>query len=1155
MLQLFKNSVFRFFVPMVFLNAFVDLGHKIVIQNTIFKLHDGGTQVALTAIVNALILLPFVLLLSPSGFLSDKYPRAKVMQASAWVAVALTSVITVCYYNGWFWLAFAMTFLLAVQSAIYSPAKFGFIKDLVTNHQLTDANALVQATSTIAILAGTLAFSVMFEQRLAAAEDWMSAGVLETIAPLGWLLIAGSLMEVWLAYKLPSLEPVNADKKLDMQEYLRGGYLRKNMRAIRNNQQIWLSIVGLSIFWSIAQVLLAAYPSYVEETMGITDTVPIQAAMACAGLGLMLGSWIASEVSRGRIEVGLISIGAFGVAGSALVIPLFDSLLAHSLAFVALGTLGAMFIVPLNSLIQYHAKPDERSSVLAANNFVQNIVMLAFLALTVISAKMGVDSKSLLIFMVGVAVVGAFYCVYKAPQSLVRFMVSEIFSLKYRLQVVGFDRIPEQGGVLLLGNHISWIDWAIVSMASPRPVRFVMARAIYEKWYLRWFLDFFGCIPIAPGNYKNALADVSRMLDEGEVVCLFPEGTLSRTGHLTEFKRGYEQAIAETSAVIVPFSLRGLWGSSFSHSNEGLRGARQSGRKRDLVVAFGQPLPGDTGAVALKQQVFELSIEAWDHYTDSLPTLPNAWLATAKRRIGQTAIIDSVGTQLSNHRVLMSTLMFSREIKQATSKNAVGLLMPTSSAGAIANMAVSLRGKTIVNLNYSAPVEVVSDCIDRSDIDCIVTAKRFVKQLDKRGFDTAKVFQGRKVVYMEDFAESLSWAKKISYLILSRVLPTFALQKLFCRANDANQRAAILFSSGSEGQPKGVELSHRNLMANLKQISDVLNTETDDTIMASLPLFHAFGLTVTTFLPLVEGIPMVTHPDPTDAGGVGKAIAKYRATILCGTSTFLRLYTRSKKVVPLMLASLRVVVAGAEKLSPDVREQFKLKFNKDIYEGYGATETSPVASVNVPDELDVSSWRLQRGSELGSVGMPLPGTSFRIVDPDTLETLPNGEAGLILIGGNQVMMGYLNDVEKTDNVIVDIDDKRWYKTGDKGQLDDGGFLSILDRYSRFAKIAGEMVSLGAVESSALQAVNKPDLQVLAITLPDDKKGEQIILLYTGVDVGADEIKQAMRDANITALSMPSKIFPIEEIPCLGSGKVDFVSAKEIAIRCTADQVG
>ena len=1146
MLKLMTNSVFRFFVPMVFLNAFVDLGHKIVVQNTVFKLYEGSTQVALTAIVNALILLPFVLLLSPSGYVSDRFPRAKVMRISAWFAVGLTLAITICYYNNWFWLAFGMTFLLAIQSAFYSPAKFGYIKDLVANHELTDANALVQVTSTIAILAGTLVFSILFESRLADGTDWQNGGILTTIAPLGWLLVIGSALEVMLAYRLPQFAPVEVNQDYDVERYLRGEYLRNNLRTIRDNQQIWLSIVGLAIFWSIAQVLLAAYPSFVEETMGIVDTVPIQAAMACAGIGLMFGSWVASRLSRGRIETGLVSIGAFGVSVATIIIPSASSLLIHSVAFIALGTLGAMFIIPLNALIQYHAKPEDRSKVLAANNFVQHIVMLGFLALTVISSQLGAPSHILLSSMVIVAILGTGYCVYKAPQSLVRFVIGDLFSLKYRLQVVGFDRIPEQGGVLLLGNHISWIDWAIISMASPRPVKFVMARAIYEKWYLRWFLDFFGCIPIAPGNYKHALAEVSSLLNAGEVVCLFPEGTISRTGHLTEFKRGYEQAVANTDAVIVPFYIRGLWGSSFSHSSEGLRTARKIGRKRDIVVAFGHPLANTTDATSLKQCVFELSVEAWDEYTNTLPTIPQAWISAAKRRPKQASIIDSSGKQLNNQQVLTSVLLFSGEVSRRTDKNAVGLLLPASSAGAIANMAALSQGKTTVNLNYSAPSTSVCECAERADIDCIITSSRFVKQLEKRGFETSNLFKNRKILYMEDFAANVTLTRKVCYFLLCRLLPFPILEKIFCRARNADNRAAILFSSGSEGQPKGIKLSHRNLMANIKQISDVLNPDANDIFMNSLPLFHAFGLTVATLLPMVEGITMVAHPDPTDVVGAAKGVAKNRATILCGTSTFLRLYVRNKRVMPLMLESLRIVVAGAEKLSNDVREQFKIKFNKDIYEGYGATETSPVASVNLPDQLDVGAWRLQRGSALGSVGLPLPGTSFRIVDPDTLEPVSPGQPGLILIGGNQVMLGYLNDATKTANAIVEIDGKRWYKTGDKGQLDEDGFLYILDRYSRFAKIGGEMVSLATVETIARELAREQDIQVAAVTLPDDKKGEKIALLYADSEMSNEDFMQSFKNSDCARIAIPSEFIKVADLPLLGSGKIDFVAAKQLA---------
>jgi len=332
----------------------------------------------------------------------------------------------------------------------------------------------------------------------------------------------------------------------------------------------------------------------------------------------------------------------------------------------------------------------------------------------------------------------------------------------------------------------------------------------------------------------------------------------------------------------------------------------------------------------------------------------------------------------------------------------------------------------------------------------------------------------------------------------------------------------------------------------VRQIADVLNIEDDDVVIASLPLFHAFGLTATTFMPLLESVPLVCHADPTDALGVAKAIAEYRATVLCGTATFLRLYAKHPRVHPLMLRSLRVVIAGAEKLSDDVRTQFQLKFNKDIYEGYGATETTPVASVNLPDQLDTQYWQVQVGGKHGTVGMPLPGSSCKIVDPETLEELPTGADGLILIGGCQVMQGYLRDDERTARAIVELDGVRWYKTGDKGHLDADGFLTIVDRYSRFAKIGGEMISLSVVEEKLRAVLAQPELELVAVALPDDKKGEKIIALIA-TNIGADDIRKQLLAAQLNPMMIPAAIGLIAEVPKLGSGKTDFAAAKKLAL--------
>jgi acyl-[acyl-carrier-protein]-phospholipid O-acyltransferase / long-chain-fatty-acid--[acyl-carrier-protein] ligase len=1144
--QLFRITGFIAYISMIFLNAFVDLGHKIIIQNTLFKTYDGDAQVLLTAIVNALILLPFVLLFTPSGFLADRFPKHLVMRASAWVAVAVTLAITLFYYLGWFWAAFAMTFLLAVQSAFYSPAKYGYIKELVGKESLAAANGWVQATTTTAILSGIFFFSVLFEGRLADMSYSTPDEVMGFIAPLGWVLVVGALIEVVLAYCLPQKTP-GTPMPFAWPEYASGRYLRRNLHAAWDNQVIWLSIVGLAIFWSIAQVMLASFPAFAKETLGETNTVVIQGMLACTGIGIILGSVVAGRVSRNHIETGLIPVGALGVATALFILPGLGSAWAHGLNFLLLGFLGGIFLVPLNALIQFNAGEQGLGRVLAANNFIQNILMLSFLGLTVLAAYLAIGGLTVMLALALIALAGAIYTLYQLPQSLVRFLIARLMSTHYRLDVIGLKNMPAQGGVLMLGNHISWIDWAMVQMASPRPVRFVMERVIYERWYLRWFLDFFGVVPISGGRSREAIETVSRLLDEGEVVCVFPEGTISRNGQLSEFKRGFERsARAAGTGVILPFYLRGLWGSRFSFASEKLKTNRREGRTRDVLVAFGQPMPREASAEQVKQAVFELSVTSWQTHVATLPSLPAAWLATAKRRLGEVAVIDSAGTRLTNRRLITAVLLFARRIRRLAAEPVVGILLPASSAAAIANLAALLVGKQVVNLNYTASSQALVAGMRNAGVRHVITSERFLAKLQQRGIDLDAAFAEVTLHPMEALRAEIGQPEALTLLGIGSLLPARLLLWLFGRPGRPDDTAAILFSSGSEGTPKGIELSHRNIMANVRQISDVLNTEPDDLILANLPPFHAFGLTVTTFLPLLEGIPMVCHPDPTDAAGTAKAIARYRATVLCSTSTFLRLYIRNQRVHPLMLQSVRIVVAGAERLAPEVREAFALKFNKPIYEGYGATETTPVASVNVPDTLETSTWKIQSGSRPGTVGLPLPGTSFRIVDPETLEILPPGEDGLILIGGVQVMKGYLKDPEKTADVVVELDGQRWYKTGDKGHLDADGFLTIVDRYSRFAKLGGEMISLGAVEDQVRRILGQPELELAAVNLPDERKGERVLLLVAG-EVDAEGLRKRLLEAGMNPLSIPSDVIRVEAIPKLGSGKTDFGAVKRLAL--------
>ncbi|WP_028863465.1 acyl-[ACP]--phospholipid O-acyltransferase [Psychromonas aquimarina] len=1136
------------YVFAVFLNAFVDLGHKIIIQNTIFKSYDGQQQVLLTALVNGLILIPFILLLTPAGFISDKHPKNRVIRISAWAAVVLTLAITVCYYLGLFWFAFAMTFLLAVQSTFYSPAKYGYIKPLFGKEKLAQANGLVQAVSIVAILAGTLVYSLLFES-LYQPEFSNPALILQSMAPLAWLLVINSIIELIMAYRLPNLEQKQADKSFNWNKYRSGAYLKESLSPFIERKVIRLSIIGLAMFWSIGQMLLASFPAYAKANFSVTNTLIIQATIAATGVGIALGSWLAGRWSKDHIETGLIPLGAAGIAAALWFLPFMQSSAAQAVCFFAVGIMGGIFIVPLNALIQFHAGSGEMGKVLALNNWVQNIGMASFLVITACFSFYGFDSHFLLTFTALVAILGGIYTVYKLPQSLVRIVLNWSISRHYKVSVQGMKNIPEQGGVLLLGNHVSWVDWAVLQIACPRPVRFVMEKKIFSRWYLCWFFKALGCIPIeSSASSKRSLTEIAAVLDQGEVVALFPEGLISRNGHLAEFKRGFELACkkAEQELAIVPFYIRGLWGSKFSRSSDKLKEVRRQGVFRDLVVAFAQEMPKSSSAEQVKRRVFDLSVLSWKKHAAELPNIGCAWIDAVKRVGSQTSITDSTGTVLSAQQSLVGAISLSKLIKKSCKTQNVGLLLPTSAGGVVANMAAVIAGKTIVNLNYTASRDAVADAVKQAQLTHVYTSKLFLKKLHKRGIDLTDVLQDVQVEYLEETLKQVKQSHKAARLLLVKCLPAWLLKALYVTKVKSQQAAAILFSSGSEGAPKGVMLSHTNIMANLKQVSDVLNTQESDVVLGSLPLFHAFGLTVTQFLPLVEGLPLVCHADPTDAVGIGKAVAKNQATIMCGTSTFLRLYAKNRKVSPLMFDSLRIVVAGAEKLNAQVKSDFESKFNKRILEGYGTTETTPVASVNMPDQLDQKLWQVQVGGKEGTVGMPLPGSSFKIVDPESFVELPAGEAGLVLIGGAQVMLGYLNNPEKTAQVIKEIDGERWYISGDKGCLDSDGFLTILDRYSRFAKLGGEMISLSAVEQAVIKACDN-DIELVAVNIADAQKGESIILLHQG-ELDSQALKKNMSAAGCNPLMIPKRCFEVEQIPKLGAGKTDFSQAKKLALQ-------
>jgi len=548
--------------------------------------------------------------------------------------------------------------------------------------------------------------------------------------------------------------------------------------------------------------------------------------------------------------------------------------------------------------------------------------------------------------------------------------------------------------------------------------------------------------------------------------------------------------------------------------------------------------------------VTKLSMEAWEQFADTLPTISRSWLNQVKQDPKDLAVADSTGAELTRERFAAGVFALASKLKKhLKNQQNIGIIVPTSVAGAMVNISLLSLGKTVVNLNYTADKNSLQHALAKANISTIIVSKQFITKLKAKGVDIAEILDSVDLLVLEDLKAQISMVYTIGILMLIKMLPASLLGMIFIKRHATTQTAAIVFSSGSEGAPKGVELSHINLMGNIKQTVALINPTDSDVMLGTLPMFHSFGLTATTLLPLVEGIPLACHTDPTDGYGVGKMAARYRGSILFGTATFLRLYMRNRKLHPLMFRHLRMVVAGAERLSSHITHEFEQKFGITIYEGYGATETTPVASVNIYDALLMDSWRVQVGNKPGTVGLPVPGSSFMIVDPQTFEPLDTDQEGMILIGGTQIMKGYLGEPEKTAEVIRIIDGQRWYVTGDKGRLDEDGFLTIVDRYSRFAKVGGEMVSLGMIESAIEETLDEGE-HVLLVSVPDPKKGEKIVMLYEGENELVDIIDR-VGSLGLNRLLLPSEYIDVDSIPRLGSGKSDIVKAQKIALAETA----
>ncbi len=1109
-----------------FQTGFNDNGLKYLVIYMIIGMNlPQARRDSLVPIVGALFAIPFILFSMAGGYFADRYSKRSVTISTKFFELGVMAFFIVSLALGNLPMECAGVFLISTEGALFGPSKYGLLPELLPEPRLSWGNGIIEFGTFLAGIGGTVAAGEL-------AERFHGR---EVVA--GFLLLACSIVGLLTSLgisKIPAADPAKQFRWNPL------GDLLAQMKTIVADRVLAWAVLGNTYLFFLAALLQLAIVIYGHDVLRIDET-HITYLQASVAIGIGIGSIAAGYLSGGKIEYGLIPLGAVGmtVFGALLYSP-GHTLLTAGIHLALLGFSGGLFAVPLNALIQHRPKPEQKGGVIAAANLVSFIgIALASGVYPIITNVFHQTAAGIFLDGAILTLVTTAYSIYLLPDSLVRFVLWAATHTIYRIRVEGRENIPETGGALFVANHMSFVDGLLLIASTDRPIRFLVYKAIYDLPYVKPFAKMIRAIPISseqrPREMLHSLREATNAIKNGEVVCIFAEGQITRIGQLLPFRRGMERIMKGVDAPIVPVNLDGVWGSIFSFERGRFVWKLPRSIPYPVTVSFGKPMPATTPPFEVRRAVQHLQTDAYRHHRRRMRTLHRSLIHTAHHHPFRFAMGDKRRPKMKWGSALLGAIFLARRLRSTwAGQEMIGILLPPSIPGALVNFAAALAGKAPVNLNYTSSDESLASCAAQCKLETVITTKQLLDRIPLK--------VPGKTILIEEVASGHDFGERLVALFLW-FFPGAALERILGggKNKSLDDLATIIFSSGSTGEPKGVMLTHYNIASNIEQMGQLFMFDRGDCLLGVLPFFHSFGFTVTLWLPAALGVGVAYHPSPLDLTAIGEIVRDYRVTFLMSTPTFLQAYAR--RCSPEDFGSLQYVVVGAEKLPERLALAFEDRFGIRPLEGYGATECAPVISVNARD-YRAPGFR-QVGAKRGRIGHPLPGVSVRIVDPDTREPLAAGTPGLLLVRGPNIMLGYLGRPEKTAEVLQD----GWYVTGDIATEDEDGFLTITDRLSRFSKIGGEMVPHIKVEEQLHELAGATEQRFVVTAVPDGKKGERLVVLHT---LTSEELKLVLDRLGESGLPnlwtpRPNQFFAVEDLPHLGTGKLDLRRIKEMAL--------
>lgn len=1105
---------------------------------------DATTRSIIVTMAMGLYMLPFLIFSATAGKLADSVNKARLIQWVKLASIAFTVLGIIGFYSTNYTLLLASVFLTGLSSTLFGPVKYSILPDHLEKNELLIGNGLIEAGTFMAILIGIIIGGLIVN-----SPD-------DSIHPAALIMLLAALVGYISSLFIPSTE-VGTER-----EKLKKNIFKESIECVRYAQKYddcFLSILGISWFWLVGGLFMSQLPSLTSKILGGDPSVLVM-LLTFFSVGTAAGSMFCNSLLKGKVDTNyvpisilLMTFAMFGLwftsshyqpSNELHGIHYFLSTLKGltiCIEIFLISFFGGVYIVPLYAFLQIKAKKSHRSRIIAANNIVNAIFMVSATLVAMLLLFIGISVSGIILLLAVVNLLTAVYICRILPDTVIRNIFQSFFKILFRVEVKGIENFHKAGDrVLIIANHASFIDPPIIGAFLPKKLVFAVDTMIAKSWWLKPFLVYLKAYPIDPTN-PMAVKSLIEKLKENNPVVIFPEGRITVTGSLMKIYEGPAMIADKAGAKLLPIRIDGPQYSQFSRMHGKLRLRLFPKITMTIMepqtIVVPKELMGRERRQVIGNMLYDIMSAMMFRGSETTATLFES-LIEAREHFGgpYTIVEDADHNRVSYNRLIMGSFLLGNKIaKQTSYGEKVGVFLPNAAGSAVAFYACLAFGRVPAMLNFSTgTINMISAC-KAAKIKTIYTSRRFIHKADYYTVVDDFIKNDLEVVFLEDVRGKLNIFEKLTAVYQSYFPKIYYKKYNNNQAPAPNDAAVVLFTSGSEGTPKGVVLSHANIQSNIRQASSRVDLTPADKVFNSLPLFHSFGLTLGFLMPIMCGVKTFFYPSPLHYRIIPEVVYGTNATIMCGTDTFLAGY--AKFAHPYDFYSVRYIFAGAEKLKEETRKVYMEKFGIRIFEGYGATEASPVVSVNTPMHY-----------KAGTVGRLMPNMEYRI---EKIKGIERG--GKLIIKGPNIMLGYLKADKpgvlqkpsyKVDGKVVN----GWYDTGDIVDIDSDNYITILGREKRFAKIGGEMISLAMIEELLLKF--DPEGAHAVVNVPHDTRGETLVLYTTSKKVTREALLKFTKGQGFTELFVPKVIEFIKEIPVLGTGKVNYVLIKEMAIKLT-----